>query len=302
MALNTKTINRRIKSVVNTRKITKAMELVAASKMRKAVAAVLGTRPYSTMAWSMVSNLRRRPENGSHPLLESRKEVRRILAILVTSDRGLCGGFNAQIIRAAAEFVLARPDGSVDFVAVGKRGEAWVKRRKLPLVASFHGILSALTSVSIRPLARLANDGFLGGRWDEIHLVYTDFVSAIVQKPRTKTLLPLRQDADLGQASLHGVAGEQGSASHAATEFLFEPSPGAVLDGLLPRIAESQVYQALLESNASEHSARMMAMRSASDAASEMIDDLKFTFNQARQASITREIAEIAAGAAAISG
>jgi F-type H+-transporting ATPase subunit gamma len=301
VALNTKTINRRIKSVVNTRKITKAMELVAASKMRKAVAAVLATRPYSTMAWSMVSAVSSDKEL-THPLLESRKEVKRTLMVLVTSDRGLCGGFNAQVLRIATEFIASRPAGSVDVIAVGKRGEAWAKRRSLPLAASFHALLALPTAAKVRPMARLVKEGFESGRWDEVHLLYTDFVSALVQKPRAKRLLPLLQDADLGGVAHAPSEPTPAKAGAQATDYLFEPDPMAVLNGLLPRIAESQIYQALLESSSSEHSARMMAMRSASDSASEMIDDLKFTFNQARQAGITREIAEIAAGAAAISG
>lgn len=301
MAVNTKVIKRRIASVANTKKITKAMELVAASKMRKAVSSVLASRPYATMAWKIVDDLEGiTVDEQPHPLLTPRAEVKRTLAVLVTSHRGLCGGFNAQVLKAAERLKDARA-GTLDVVAVGRRGESWSGRNGLPVVATFPGLVEEPGAGAVRPLARMATEGFLDGTWDEIVLVYTDFVSAISQKPRVKTLLPLTRDSELGDA---GEPEEQADRDAAACmsndRYLFEPDPATVLDRLLPRIVETQLYQAVLESSASEHSARMLAMRSASDNASEMIDDLKFTFNQARQAGITQEIAEIAAGAAAL--
>jgi F-type H+-transporting ATPase subunit gamma len=301
MAVSTKIINRRIKSVASTRKITKAMELVSASKMRKAVSSVLATRPYATLAWRTVGEISARLGGGaeaSHPLLKPRARVKKTLAVLITSDRGLCGGFNAQILRHAAEFLQSRAAGSVDFMTIGKRGEAWLRRRGFPIVASFGGDLVQGPSIAaVRPLARLGRDRFLDGSCDEVAVIYADFMSAIVQKPRSKILLPLRRDSDLGEI---GMVKPQTSNLKPSLEYLFEPSPSAVLDMILPRILETQLYQAVLESMASEHSARMLAMRNATDSAGEMIDDLRFTFNQARQAGITREIAEISSGAAAI--
>jgi len=301
MAVNTKAIKRRIKSVANTKKITKAMELVAASKMRKAVASVLASRPYATMAWEMVDELHGvEIDETVHPLVKARAEVKRTLAILVTSHRGLCGGFNAQVLKTAERLKEERA-GTLDIVAVGKRGEGWAGRGGLPIVASFPGLVEEPNVGAVRPLARLATDGFLDGTWDEVILVYTDFVSAIAQKPRRKTLLPLRKDPELGDVGEpEEEADRDAQGRMPGGEYLFEPDPRSVLDRLLPRIVETQLYQAMLESTASEHSARMLAMRSASDNASEMIDTLKFTFNQARQAGITQEIAEIAAGAAAL--
>lgn len=302
MALNTKAINRRIKSIVNTKKITKAMELVAASKMRKAVSSVLATRPYAAMAWSLVGRLESRDESP-HPLLRSRSRVSRSLAVLLTSDRGLCGGFNAQIQRKALEFASARPPGSIEFIAIGRRGEQFLRRRGLPVAASFGGsLIQAPSIVAVRPLARLAREGFVSGTYDEVVVLYTDFVSAVLQKPRVKTLLPLKRDSELGKVILPTETESQASGvrNQASLEYLFEPSPAQVLDALLPRIFEAQLYQAILESLASEHSARMMAMRNATDSAGEMLDDLRFTFNQARQAGITQEIAEISAGTAAL--
>ena len=299
MGVNTKAINRRIKSVANTRKITKAMELVSASKMRKAVSAVLASRPYAQMAWSLASHLSPRGMDP-HPLTVARPIVRRTLVLLLTSDRGLCGGFNAQVLKAAAELVRNRPEGSVDFAAIGRRGETWIRRRRLPLKASFEGLLSggAPPMAKVSPLARFAKDAFVKGEVDEVFIVYTDFLSSVVQKPRVKALLPLRRDDDLGEVGGHRK--EIAAGARLEGEYLFEPDPASVLDALLPRIAEAQLYQAVLESLASEHSARMLAMKNATDAAAEMIDDLRLTFNQGRQAAITQEIAEISAGRAAL--
>jgi len=311
MAVNTKVINRRIKSVSNTKKITKAMELVAASKMRKAVASVLATRPYSTMAWDMVSELGgAQLEEGAHPLVKERPDTKRSLAILITSHRGLCGGFNAQILKIANEFAEKRGAENIDFVAVGRRGESWLGRRKQSITGTFPGMIEEPSIGSVRPVAKMAIQGFLDQTYDEVVLLYTDYISAVAQKPRSKVLLPLRRDSDLGEAGTPeppsqrsedpSVSSRKPEGLSGTQEYLFEPDPQTVLDRLLPRIVETQIYQALLESTASEHSARMIAMRSATDSASDMLDDLKFTFNQARQASITQEIAEISAGRAAL--
>ncbi len=295
MAINSKAINRRIKSVVNTKKITKAMELVSASKMRKAVQAVLASRPYAQMAWRLAAQLEAKGEDV-HPLMQPGSSSR-TLAVLVTSDRGLCGGFNAQVLKTAAEFVRNRGVESVDFIAVGRRADQWIRRRKLNLKAAFEDIVSggAPAAAKIRPIARLQKNGFTDGTYGEVVVIYTDFVSSILQKPRVKTLLPLKKDSDLGE-----IQGHAGQEAEMKGEYLFEPDPRSVLDALLPRIAEAQLYQAVLESLASEHSARMLAMKNATDAASDMIDDLRLTFNQARQAGITQEIAEISAGRAAL--
>ena len=311
MAVNAKIIKRRIKSVANTKKITKAMELVAASKMRKAVASVLSSRPYATLAWSLVDQLTAKSAgNEPHALVSPRAEVKKTLAVLFTSDRGLCGGFNAQVLRVAADVLSKRPAGSVEFITVGKRGEAWLRRRDITVVASFPDLLQTPTAASIRPLAKLMTEQFTKRQCDEALVLYNDYVSAILQKPRAKTLLPLRKDSELGavspaQAGAQTVVDDSGSLpsqGKQVREYLFEPNPQSVLDALLPRILESQIYQATLESIASEHAARMLAMRNATDSAKEMLDDLNFTYNQARQAGITREIAEISAGTAAIAG
>lgn len=306
MAVSTRIIRRRIKSVTSTKKITKAMELVSAAKMRKAVQAVLASRPYSQSAWRAVSELAKTTDSALHPLLRREAKGGRELVLLFAADRGFCGGFISQLLKTFVTFVKDRDAEKLDIVAIGRKGQEAVVRRDYKLLASFQDISIAPRAVDIRPIAKIAADGFTNGTYDRVFLAYTDYRSAISQKPTVVQLLPLAPIAGLGEAVVEGKlnaaqgadAGEKLDLS--ATEYLFEPSPSAVLDVMLPRLVESQVYQAVLESSASEQSSRMMAMRSATDAATEMIDDLTLTFNQARQAGITREIAEISSGKAAL--
>lgn len=303
MAVSTRIIRRRIKSVTNTRKITKAMELVSGAKMRRAVGSVLGTRPYATLAWDMVLELAKRVDPTTHPLLRPREKRERILLVAMFSDRGLCGGFNAQLLRRLKSFEHLHRTGAahVDVLAVGKRGVDWFRRAGMPVVAAFTNISNNPTWLDVRPITRLVLDEFQKGTYDEVVIAYTDFRSPISQIPRVRTLLPIEPVAVADELGAIGIPVKPAlPPSWAYYEYLFEPDAEAVLSEMLPRLVETQVYQAVLESTASEHSARMFAMRSASDAASEMIDDLTFTFNQARQASITREISEISAGKAAL--
>ncbi|MEK9152663.1 MAG: ATP synthase F1 subunit gamma, partial [Patescibacteria group bacterium] len=220
-----------------------------------------------------------------HPLLARRAEVKRALVVLFSSDRGLCGGFNAQMLKVLADFMKTAPE-RVDFVTVGRKGQDALKRQGMKIAATFTDLANNPKSTGIRPIADLAITDFIGGVYDRVYIATTDYRTALVQKPVIHELLPIAK-----------ITAERQETGH---EFVFEPSAAAVLDRMLPRLVEVQLYQALLESSASEHSARMLAMRSASDAASDMIDDLTFTFNQARQAGITREIAEISSGKAAL--
>jgi len=299
MGTSTKLILRRIKSVSNTKKITKAMELVAASKMRKAVSSVLSSRPYAEAAWRAIHEMAKVTSTDLHPLLQTKPGA----------DRGLCGGFNSQMLRNIKKFVADLPEGrEVDFVTVGKKGERAMRRAGNNIVATFTDIDAHPTVNEIRPIADLATADFVAGKYEAVYLAFTDYVSALIQKPNISQLLPITRIEGLGEVSdaLKGVEKSQGSAaadldvSGGAQEYLFEPSPQAVLDVMLPRLVEAQVYQAVLETSASEHSARMVAMRSATDAAVEMIDSLTLSYNRARQAGITAEIAEIAGGKAAL--
>ncbi|MBI5370206.1 ATP synthase F1 subunit gamma [Candidatus Uhrbacteria bacterium] len=287
MAVQTRAIKRRIKSVTNTRKITKAMELVAASKMRKAVNGVLMSRPYSKLAWEAVFSIGAKMDASTHPLLARSEEVKHVLVLLLASDRGLAGGYNTNVIKTGLQEIKRLGDGvGIQTICIGKRGADAMRRAGQPVLASFTEITNNTKFEEVLPIGRLVVEEFMKGTYDRVVLVYTDFISAVTQKPMTLELLPLGKPQE--------TPGPKGG------DYAFEPSPLEVLDKMLPRLVETMIYQAVLEAAASEHSARMMAMRSASDSARDMIDDLTFTFNQARQAGITQEIAEISSGKAAL--
>jgi F-type H+-transporting ATPase subunit gamma len=303
MAISTRVIKGRIKSITNTKKITKAMELVSGAKMRKAVNAVLGTRPYATLAWDTILELARQTDASAHPLLRVSEKQERVLLIAIFSDRGLCGGFNAQLHRKLRKFEEQHKAGtvSIDVVAVGKRGIDAFRRSGMNVIAAFTGISNNTKWREVQPIARLAIDEFTKGTYDQVVIGYTDFESAIVQDPRSRVVLPVDPKASIDDLGLVGSKKpEEPATKPLFYEYQFEPSPDEVLEAMLPRLVETQIYQAVLESAASEHSARMMSMRSASDAAGDMIQDLQFTFNQARQSAITSEVAEITSGKAAL--
>ncbi len=300
MPANPRTIRRRIKSVKNTRKITKAMELVAASKMRRATGSVLGTRPFTKLAWETVRAIAKVTDPAKHPLLAPSEKTDRVLFVLFTSDRGLCGGFNSRIMKEAVLALKGFENKEVHLVTVGRRGADNLRRMQKTVIASFTNLSNNPKFTDVLPISKMVLDGFSNGTYGSVVIGYTDYVSAITQIPRIFELLPLspEEPEDLGKVGVENS--DDIELKNGKTEYTFEPSPEAVLDAILPRIVETMVWQALLESAASEHSARMMAMRNASDAASDMIDNLTFTFNQIRQAGITREIAEISAGKAAL--
>lgn len=283
MPKGTRDIQRRLRSVRSTRKITKAMELVASAKMRRASQAVLATRPYTNEAWVMLNNLAAVTDPSHHPLLQAHAEVKNIGIVLVASTRGLVGGFNTQLISATVRAARAM-EGNVNIVLMGAKGRSIMSQHGLEITAEFPKEDIVTKVQQILPMSKLVIDGFQAGTYDKVLVAYMDFISTLVQKPVLKQLLPL--------------ISEQGSGPEA--EFVFEPNPDAVLEYLLPRLVEMQLYRAVLETNASEQAARMVAMRNASDAAEDLIDDLTLTFNQARQASITQDLAEISAGRAAL--
>jgi len=284
----TREIRRRIKSVKNIAQVTKAMEAVSAAKMRKAQQQVLATRPYSHQAREVLGYIARlsSTENELNPLIHPRP-VKRVGIMLVTADRGLAGGFNANIIRRCAQLMREkRKEGAdVSVVAVGKKGREWLLRYDPVVRAEFVGISDNPTSYDVAPIVRVLIDDFLSGYTDEVYMVYTDFVNTIRQEPAVHRLLPV-------------VPVEPTAAM--APEYIFEPSPEAVLNRVLYGFTEVQVLQAIYESLASEHSARMVAMRNATDAAGELIDDLTLTYNKARQGSITSELIDIVGGTAAL--
>lgn len=316
MAVNTKAIKRRIKSVGNTKKITKAMEMVSAAKMRKSVNAALSTRTYAQLAWNLLVQLSK-TEKTELPLLETRP-VKKMLVILITSNRGLCGSFNANIIKKTAQqlnnpekiaaqnikgkIVPAQTDLSVDVIGVGKKGAEFAKKMGYHLIASFANLSDTPTITDALPISKMVIEEYANKNYDKVVIAYTDFKSAIAQIAKLRQVLPL-SEKDLEDMLLE--LGEKQNDSQTIKkekidDYLFEPNKTEVLKIILPRLVETQIYQAMLESAASEHSARMIAMRNASDAAVEMIAELNLNYNKVRQAGITQEIAEIAGGAAAL--
>jgi len=295
MPVSTRIIKRRMKSVANTKKITNAMELVAGAKMRKSVQMTLASRDYAITIRNLVENIRSRVDPASHPLLVGPASVSRSLVAIASSDRGLCGGFNAQILKKTFDHLRGRAE-EIRVVTIGHRAEQAVKRAGIQLIASFDAISNAPSAARTRPIGELLSDEFLSGRADRVFLVAMDFKNAVTHIPTVTQLLPIIPEDELLVGAIHELPLPEEPDSPA----LFEPNPHSVLDTLLPRLVEMQIYQALLESSASEHSSRMFAMRSATENASDMLQDLAFTYNQARQATITREISEISAGKAAI--
>lgn len=290
MANSTREIRQRIKSVKNIAQVTKAMEAVSAAKMRKAQQQVLATRPYSQQAREVLTYIARltNTESELNPLIRPRP-VKRVGILLVTGDRGLAGGFNANVIRRCAQVMREkRKEGAeVTVVAIGKKGREWLLRYDPVVRAEFTSIPDNPTTYHIGPIVRILIDDFLSGHTDEVLMVYTDFVNTIRQEPIVHQLLPV-QPAD--------------PSATMAPEYIFEPSPEAVLNRVLYGFTEVQVLQAIYESLASEHSARMVAMRNATDAAGELIDDLTLTYNKARQGSVTSELMDIIGGTTAQEG
>lgn len=306
MPASTKEIRRRIKSVSNTRQITKAMELVAAVKMRKAQEATLATRAYSEKAWKLIGDVSAGVDRSVHPLL-AKRDVKKACVIIVSPDRGLCGSLNANIFKAAQRLFDSYEDQKIafDVVTLGKKIKSYIVRKQYPLVAEFDGFDKDIESSDIYPISEICVKGFIEKTYDAVTLIYTDFVSTLVQNVSVRELLPLKEDAEAGELGEVGKEEEQKDKQKqeeqvSAFEYEFEPSKKELLNEMLPRLTEMQLYQAVLESVASEHSARMVAMKNASESATDLIDAFTLKFNQARQAAITQEIAEISAGMTAL--
>jgi F-type H+-transporting ATPase subunit gamma len=275
-------IRRRIGSVGNIKQITRAMQFVAASKLKRAQDATLAARPYSDKLDEVLADVAAVVDDESHPLLQQEREGTRLI-VLFTTDRGLAGSLNTNTIRFAAK-EIASSEGDLATVTVGRKGTAAMRRAHVPIAASFDGFGDKPTFSDVLPLARLITDDFLAGTYTKVHLLYPAFVSTLVQRPEMTRLLPVKSSPDADT----GLPGRQ---------FIFEPNPATVLDELVPRYVATRLFQAVLEVTASEHSSRMVAMRNATENAEELIDDLTLTYNKVRQSNITREMIEIATGA-----
>ena len=297
-----KEIKRRIKSVKNTKKITKAMELVSASKMRRAVAQTLASRLYSSYSWELLKSLSAKlDDNITHPFFIE-QEAGKTLIILITSNGSLCGGYNSQIIKKALG-MLREEDGveNVDIITVGKKGDDAMRRLGQNILATFTEIPTALSLSDVVPISTLITDEYKKGTYKKVYVAYTDFISALTQRPNIRRLLPISKDEikEIVQETLEEKKIKEKESVN-EVEYLFDGDMDQLIISLAEKITRMQVYQMLLESNASEQSSRMMAMKNASEASGEMIDDLTLMFNKARQANITREISEISAGMASV--
>lgn len=307
-------IKRRITSIQNTQQITRAMEIVAATKLRRAQQQVLAARPFARKLQEVLERLvraerpkaeaggagqrRRRGRHSDHPLLQARP-VQRVAYVLITADRGLAGGYNANVIRLALD-TFRREERPFTAVAIGRKGREALERQGVPILESYTAIGDEISLDLARRLASLFVTKFQEGEFDEVHLIYNMFVSAVVQRPVVTRLLPISGIGEEGQDPGPAAEGPAEDAAQEAVQYVYEPSPEAVLGILLPRYVDTQVYQALLEAKAAEHAARMTAMRNATDNAAEMIRILNLSFNRARQESITKEISEIVGGAEAL--
>ena len=290
-------IRRRIKSVRNIGQVTRAMQAVAASRMQRAQAQVRSTRAYAEKAWEVLTYLAAQREVGEelHPLLQVRP-LHTVVLVVLTGDRGLCGAFNHNVILEAVDFIETS-EWPVKLITVGRKGRDFLLRRGEDILAEFTGIPDQPKLVDVTPIARVAIDGFLEGRFDQVCLAYSDFINVLTQRPTVKRLLPI-MPADIETQAMAEYV--EGVSRPPVTEYIYEPDRRSILDEVVPRFTELQVYQAILESIASEHSARMVAMRNASDNAVALAEDLTLEFNKARQQSITLEIMDVAGGAEAL--
>jgi F-type H+-transporting ATPase subunit gamma len=292
---NAREVRLRIRSVKNIAQVTRALQAVSASKVRRSMQAMMHTRPYATKAWQVLTHIANQPGRETlHPLLTPRMEDRNELVLLISSDRGLAGAYNTNILRFAASRFDNRPV-PVSYIAVGRKGRDILFRRRKNVMADFSHLPAAPSFMDVSPIGRLVVDEFLSGKVDRVFLVYTNFINMVRQIPTVKQLLPLEISGGEGRV----VAFEEDRRGASAT-YIYEPSENEILDAIVPRFTALQVFQAILESQASEHAARMVAMKNATDSATELVTALQLEFNKARQQTITNEMLDIAGGAEAL--
>jgi F-type H+-transporting ATPase subunit gamma len=283
----------RIRSVKNISQVTRALEAVSASKVRRAVKAVTDTRPYATKAWQVLTHIATQPGREQlHPLLTERTDIKNALAVVISGDRGLAGAYNSNVIR----FIAQNFDHykiPVKYIAIGRKGRDLLFRRRKQVIADFSNLPAAPSFADVSAIGRLAVDSYLNGEVDEVFLVYTNFYTIARQTVEMQKLLPLELDTE----HEHVIA-NQSRKTNAA--YIYEPAEREILDEIIPRFTALQVYQAILESLASEHAARMVAMRNATDNAHELVGALQLAYNKVRQQAITNDILDIVSGAEAL--
>ncbi len=284
---NLKDIKRRITSVTNTQQITRAMKLVAAAKLRRAQDAVTAARPYAEKVMEVMESLSMRVDPQAHPML-TRREVKNILILVMSGDKGLCGPFNSNVFKAAVEILDENEDKGISIIVVGKKGVDFFRRRPYAVVDQFLEYGKNLDISLAQKIAEAVATMFMEEKVDQVYMVYNKFKNVVVQEPQTVSLLP---------TALPSVEEEE-----RPVDYEYEPSPEVALDGMLKRYMENQIFQALLESAASENGARMTSMDAATKNAKEMIESLTLIYNRARQAAITTELIEVVTGADALEG
>ena len=288
----------RIRSVENISQVTRALEAVSASRVRKAEARVLQSRPYADKAWQVLRHLARQPAREAvHPLLTPRDSVNRVLVVVISSDRGLAGAYNTNVLRYVLE-TFADPAIEFGYLTIGRKGRDMLYRRRKDIVAEFSNLPAEPTFADVSAIGRLAIDEYLSENFDRVYLVYTDFINLLRQVPRHKELLPLSFE----ELPIGGDRQEQPAARFSGPEpsYIYEPDQQALISSIVPRLTELQIYQAITESLASEHAARMVAMRNATDNAAELAGALRLDYNKARQQAITSDMLDIAGGAEAL--
>jgi F-type H+-transporting ATPase subunit gamma len=292
---NAREVRLRIRSVKNISQVTRALQTVSASKVRKAMQAMMNTRPYATKAWQVLTHIAAQPgRENLHPLLTRRGEIKNILVVMITGDRGLAGAYNSNIVRFALQS-FGKSEIPVSYIMIGRKGRDLMLRRRQNVMAEFSNLPAAPSFSDVSAIGRLAVDEFLKGQADEVYLVYTDFINLVRQVPAVKKLLPL----EIGAAEDRVVAFAPAQRALAAA-YIYEPGQSQLLDEIVPRFTALQVYQSIMESLASEHAARMVAMKNATDSATSLAGALQLEYNKARQQTITNEMLDIAGGAEAL--
>jgi F-type H+-transporting ATPase subunit gamma len=297
---NLQDLRRRVRSVRNMQKITKAMKMVAAARLRRAQDRVVAARPYANTMMRVLGRLAERTGDFHHPLMDARGDEHLVIA-LVTADKGLCGGFNTNLIKAAQQFVREHPGKRVEIVTIGRKGRDFFRRRPVKIIGEYVNVTAR--TIDHEDAAAIARDLMAmytaeDSTIDKVYLIYNEFKSVLSQRVTTRQLLPIGAEALGSELAGEATSGEGGT----AVDYLYEQPPAQIFGDLLPRYVETQMFYALLESIASEHGARMTAMDSASKNAGEVIDSLTLNMNRVRQASITREIIEVVSGAQALEG
>ena len=294
---NAREVQLRIKSVKNIAQVTRALQAVSASRVRKAMDAMFNTRPYANKAWQVLTHVAKQPDRETlHPLLLQREQVENVIVLMISSDRGLAGPYNTNILRFTLD-EFGNHSIPTRFISVGGKGTELLYRRGLNIMADFRDLPAEPTFADISAIGRLAVDEFLQGNADEVYLMYTDFVNMVRQDPLKKKLLPLEWEAPEVLVQTEFTGDKNGPSA----AYLYEPGQTEILDEIIPQFTALQVFQAVLESLASEHASRMVAMKNATDNATELAGLLQLEYNKARQLSITSDILDIVGGAEALS-